>query len=322
MNRCGGLVAVGRRVGRSPICGFVRILVHPRIHHLFAAARLAVAVPRWVPCAECGNRYDAETTTFCPRCGSTLHGKDPELRVPVLANDPRRRRAQMGGAILLFMGLAFLGIWGYGLVSAGSHPELSIDSFVGLTGDSPIPAGDLRLQVLNNGTAVANATVSLRLPSGLPFKDGVTDAAGWYNTSLERQAAVNITVHAGNVTFERRAFVVWPNLADVRLDVAKDAPRVSGWLGLEQFNDLAIWFLMFVGAAALLMAVGGGAALALRLPGLAVAAPIPSIVVTSLLFVWTLLVGVFYVGIVLLLALQVTALVMVASGRMAFRRKR
>ncbi len=259
---------------------------------------------------------------FCPRCGSTVRGKDPEVRVPVLANDPRRRRAQMGGAILLFMGLSFFGLWAYGIVSAGYHPEGSIDSFVGLTGDSPVPAGDLHIRVLENGTAVENATVHLRLPSGLPYLQGATNHAGWYNTTLERQAAVNVTIQVGNVTLERRAFVVWPNTEEVTFDVARDPLHASGWLGLEQFNQIAVVFLMGIGLASLLLAVGGAAALALRLPNLAVAAPIPSIVVTSLLFVWTLLVGVFYVGIVLMLALQVTALVMVASGRSAFRKRR
>jgi len=292
------------------------------MHHLFALLQVAGPVPRWVPCAECGNRYDTETTTFCPRCGSTLQGKDPEVRVPVLANDPRRRRAQMGGAILLFMGLAFFAIWAYGLVSAGYHPEGSIDSFVGLTGDSPIPAGDLHLQVLHNGTPVPGANVHLRLPSGVAFRDGNTDSAGWYNTTLERQAAINITVQAHNLTLERRAFVVWPNSEEVRLDVGRDAPHDAAWLGLEQFNQLAVLFLMAIGAASLLMAGGGAAALALRFPAFAVIAPLPSIIVTSLLFLWTLLVGVFYIGIVLLLAMQVTAFAMVASGRGSFRRKR
>ncbi|MES2154004.1 MAG: Ig-like domain-containing protein [bacterium] len=278
-------------------------------------------MPRWVPCAECGNRYDADTTAFCPRCGSTIRGKDPEVRVPVLANDPRRRRAQMGGAILLFMGLAFFGLWGYGLASAGFHPEGSIDSFVGLTGDSPIPAGDLHLQILDNGTAVPNATVALALPSGVAFKSGITDDNGWFNVTLDRQAAVNITVHAGNITLERRAFVVWPASEEVHLDVA-DPARSTAWLGLQEFNQMALVVLMVSGVAFLLMAVGGGAALALRTPNLAVAAPMPTVVLTGLLFLWTLLVGVFYVGIVLLLALQVTAIVMVASGRSAFRKRR
>ncbi len=292
------------------------------MHDLFAARPVASSVPRWVPCAECGSRYDADTTTFCPRCGSTIHGKDPEVRVPVLANDPRRRRAQMGGAILLFMGLAFFAIWGYGLVSAGFHPEGSIDGFVGLTGSSPIPAGELHIRVVRDGVAIENATVVLALPSGLPFKSGATNHAGWYNASLERQAAVNITIHAGNVTLERRAFVVWPASEEVLLDVARDPARSTEWLGLQEFNQLAVVGLILSGATFLLMAVGGGAALALRLPNLAVGAPVPAIVLTSLLFVWTLLVGVFYIGIVLLLALQMTAIVMVASGRSAFRRRR
>lgn len=279
-------------------------------------------MPRWVPCAECGNRYDAEAMKFCSRCGSTVQGKDPDVRVPVLANDPRRRRAQMGGAILMFMGLSFFAIWAYGLVSAGFHPEAGIDSFVGLTGDSPVPAGDLHLRVLDNGTAVANAAVAVRLPSGLDHKAGLTDAQGWYNVTLERQAAVTITVSEGNRSIERRAFIVWPNTEQVTLDFGRDGNQTDAWLGLEDFNKMAAVVVFAIGAAALLMGIGGASALALRFPNLAIVAPVPALVGTGLLFLWTILVGTFEVGILAILILQLVAIGMVASGRSSFRRPR
>lgn len=292
------------------------------MHHLFAASHFAAGVPRWVPCAECGNRYDADAMRFCSRCGSTVQGKDPEARVPVLANDPRRRRAQMGGAILLFMGLGIFAVWGWGLMMAGFDAEDDIEGFVGLTGDSPIPAGDLHVRALANGTPLPGADVRLRLPSGADYLQGTTDAHGWYNVSLARQAAVTIHVSLGNDSVERRAFVVWPSLEELRIDVLRDEPHASGRVGLEQFSALVVVVLVFIGLASLLMATGGAAALALRLPNLAIAAPIPGLVATTILFLWTILVGAFEVGVLALLALQIAAIAMIASGRGVFRRRR
>jgi hypothetical protein len=274
---------------------------------------LAPAVPRWVPCAECGNRYDADVVGFCTRCGSTLRGKDPEVRVPVLAHDPRRRRVQMGGAILLFLGLAVAGVAVFFALLRG--PDLS-EMLVDVVGGSDVAGGHLNVHVVDAGQPVRNATIVIRDPGGVSLGLGATVENGWFNTTLARPAAdLNITV--GQAAFHRRAFVLSAQEQTVEVDVARDPLDQPGWSGLESFSGYGLYIAGGVLLTGLLAALAGAAALALRAQDFAVAGPVPLVLVTGfLLFFFG------EVGLLLILGMEVLAMLMVASGRAAFRRRR
>lgn len=268
---------------------------------------------RWVSCAECAARYDTQATLFCPRCGSTLRGRADAELAPLARDDPRRRRVQMGGAILLLVGLA-IGLlvatqllWGPTLVDA-------VERQIASRGDQPIAAGDLHVQILRAGAPAVGHPVTVLLPSGAPYLRGNTTAGGWFNASLGRQAAVTVTVQDANRTFERRAFVPWSVLEEVRLDLERDPDAVPTRIGLQELEGLTpiLYGTLLAGAA--LTTLGGGAALGLRGPTLAVAAPIPIAVATLLWFLFT-----YEPGMLALLGLQVVAIWMVASGRSSFR---
>ncbi|MEA3191583.1 MAG: hypothetical protein QOD77_2165 [Thermoplasmata archaeon] len=274
-----------------------------------------MAVVRWVSCAECAARYDTQATTFCPRCGSTLRGRADAELAPLSRDDPRRRRVQMGGAILLLVGLAIallVGaqmVWGPTLVDA---VEQQIDA----RGDQPLAAGELHVQLVRDGHPAAGHLVALLLPSGQAYLQGNTTGAGWYNVSLGRQAAVTIVVHEGNRTLERRAFVPWSVREEVRLDLRRDPDAAATRVGLQDLEVVTpiLYGSLLLGAC--LTAVGGAAALGLRGPTVAVAAPLPIAVATLLWFLFT-----YEPGMLALLGLQVAAIWMVASGRSSFRRR-
>lgn len=274
-------------------------------------------------CAECGNRFDAALTGFCPRCGATARAPAPgsPASAPVPApgparRDPLRRRVQVGGILLAAWGaLLAIACLAFALLPT---PVLSaqLDVVVGDLGDTPLPGGALHVQVLDNGTPAPGAEVELRSPGGAVVYRNQTSEAGWANATLGDHAAVNLTVRAGGRTLERRALVRENDTLEARLDVARDPAAQEGRLGLDRLIALLRVGAWVLGTGALLLLAGGVAAVAVRWPALAIAGPLPVLALTLLLAVATLSVGMFVV-----LALQAVGLALVVAGRPAFRRR-
>jgi hypothetical protein len=279
--------------------------------------------PRFVQCAECGNRFDAGLTGFCTRCGATAPPPGAPGASPAgpagwqpLRRDGLRRRVQVGGILLAAWGaLLAVACLAFALLPTGVLAG-QLDSVVDDLGDAALPGGALHVQVLDNGTALAGATVELRTPTGHQLSSNRTDAHGWANATLGEHAAANLTVRAGGHVLERRVLVRDNDTLEARLDVARDPAAGTARLGVDRLVDLLRIGAVVLGAAALLLLAGGVAAVAVRWPVLAIAGPVPVLALTVLLAVATLSVGMFVI-----LVLQAVGLALVVSGRPAFRRR-
>ncbi|MEA3142702.1 MAG: hypothetical protein QOG31_26 [Thermoplasmata archaeon] len=279
--------------------------------------------PRFAQCPECGNRFDAALTGFCTRCGATAPppgapgapGSAPAPWAPP-RRDPLRRRVQVGGILLATWG-ALLAI---ACIAFAVLPASVLSGYLGQVvdglGDTPLPGGELHVQVLANGTAAQNATVEVRSPAGNLTLAARTDAAGWANVTLREHAAANLTVRSGGHVLERRVIVRDNDTLEVRLDVARDPASVADRIGLDRLVSVLRIGATVLGVGALLLLAGGIAALAVRWPVLAIAGPVPVLALTVLLAVATLSVGMFVI-----LVLQAVGVALVVSGRPAFRRR-
>lgn len=276
--------------------------------------------PRLVQCPECGNRYDAVLGGFCPRCGAVAPAPGAPGSAPAvpsratLRGDPVRRRVQVGGMLLATWGaLMAIACLGFAALPQGTLVG-TLDQVIDNFGDSGLPGGALHVQVLDNGTAVRNATVELRTPAGQMLETRATGAGGWANTTLGEHWAVNLTVRADGHALERRAVVRANDTLELHLDVARGPPAAAR-LGTDRLASLVRVTAGVLGGAAVLLLAGGIAALVVRWPALAIAGPIP-----VLGFVLLLAVASLSVGVLVVLLLQGIGLALVVSGRSAFRR--
>ncbi|MEK6985603.1 MAG: hypothetical protein AABX89_04390 [Candidatus Thermoplasmatota archaeon] len=229
-------------------------------------------VQGWVACGECSTRYDSATFTFCPRCGSvrstaiaTTLGAVPQ-RPPA----PLDRRLQLGGALLLALGLLAGSLAGYALGPGFSDVEASVGDLL-LSQPGAIPGGTLSLRTLVDGVPTpANLTL---LTGGLPFANLTSDGSGWANVTLGSNGAVEVRAEAANRTVVRRILVLEGTSASLVLDLARD-PTDAPWHGLSLALNTGLGALA---VAAALLAFGGIAALARRLRWLAYLGPLPAL---------------------------------------------
>lgn len=264
-----------------------------------------------VTCAECKESYDSDTTPFCPRCGSTKVRQEDLLagaRVSAAAADPRRRRVQIGGVILV--SLSSLGLF-FALIAGIFAPQLMADDIPQVM--DGLPGGEVRVQVVDNGTAVEGAAVRFTTPNGSTVAQGET-VGGWYNASTPQQAVVyvNVTTDAGS--WERRAVVLQGEDLTVRVDVADDPRAASEWLGLGMLMRALRIVLVVFGVAALVMLGAGISALRLRNRSLALTGAVVGLLPILVIFVASQSVGAF-----LVLALIGVALWFIVSGRRQFQ---
>jgi hypothetical protein len=278
-----------------------------------------------VQCPECGNRYDAgalgHPAGFCTRCGANAPapGAFPAgtaaPAAPIPNDGGARRRAQAGGILLVAIGALFLLGSCAGLLVPASDFEQALQPALANLGASSLPAGALHLLVLEDGSPVA-ANVSLLAAGTSHWTNATTSPSGWWNVSLERYPAANLTVAKGNLTLQRHVLALAGQNQTVVLDLKRDAPVDGHWIGLQPVLQLLKGFLVAMAVAAALMLAGGVCAASLRLQGLAVGGPIPLLAFMLLVAVATL-----NVGMLVLLLLQATGLALVASGRRAFHRR-
>ena len=272
-------------------------------------------MPDWVVCAECHTRYEATQFSFCTRCGSTARaGSGAPVPVsPLRRRDPARMRLQLGGVLLLAVGLVFVGSAVLLFMNPAWSQGTSFDQLGQSPADPTAPAGDIQVHVTDSGVDLRGANVSVTA-GNRTVATGTTGADGRYNATLTGSFAVNVTVQAGNGTWVRRALAPHGFVVPVDVDIGRDArstDRVAGPEELFLVTGIA-WLVM-----SLLMVLGGLAAVLVRWRGLALGGPLPTVA-----FVLWLAVLLFQAGIAILLpiVLVVMPYALVVSGRSAFRR--
>lgn len=235
-----------------------------------------------VECAECGERYDSNEFTFCPRCGGTRAGAPAAAGVARGVDAGRRRRkVQSGGLILTIMGsvaaIAFL--------ATVFFPAAQLEAVVPVLADQP--GGELSVLVVDAGAPVANATVLVAAYDGTPLFNATTGADGLANFTLADNAAANVTVQYDGASWLRHVVVLEGGSETLEVDTSGPAEDTR-WQGLDR---LMLALRIFAGAMAvmaLLVVAGGVAAMRLRFRHFATAGAFVGLVPTLLMFVMTL----------------------------------
>lgn len=255
-----------------------------------------------VECAECSNRYDSQVHTFCPQCGNARQ-RGAAIAYRPQAFDPRRRRAQAGGVILIATAAFGLVLCAYGMFAAPNLPSPELAGAV----MQDQPGGTLEVHL----DGLDGATVNLTRFDGTPLRNA-TAVNGTATFEELESAAVNVTVRHATGDWSRQALVLEGQT--VRLRIAADDPMADDTLaGADQLVAPIRVVLGFFAAVAAFVVLAGVSALRLRHRGLAISGA-----VIGLLPVLMLAVAVPTVGSLLLLLLLGVALAFIVAGRMHF----
>lgn len=268
-----------------------------------------------VECSECGNRYDSQANAFCPRCGSTKTGAPmPGALALSRRNDPRRRRIQMAGVLLLVLGALTLVVAIYYLSVLMGGTALSPDTYdVVAPALGGQPGGGATLTILDNGTAAANVTLHLAAMAGNATSNATYQGAP-LDVPLPGQFT-NLTVSQGNRTFFRHLYAPQGIHLNVTVDLARDATGPS-WVAADMRGIAMVAVGILAGVAATVV-LGGIAAMRLQwYPVAVLGAALPTAL--SLFFALMLLALVYF----LYVALFGWALVLIARGRPYFRSRK
>jgi hypothetical protein len=227
-----------------------------------------------VECAECGSRYDSDANAFCPRCGSLQRGQATKAALSsARVAHPRRRRAQVGGIMLLVLGSLWLLQFG---VTAALAPEPDASQLEALRSSRFADVGgggDLHLRLLDNGTPLAGVIVSMVGHGESAATNLTTSASGWANFTRLPSAFVTVAFEAtvGNATnatvYQRHAYVPATDRVVVREELSRrEAGDDVPWSapGLRTLVRILSSVLALVSAIAV---AGGVAALRLRAYG-------------------------------------------------------
>lgn len=268
-------------------------------------------MPGWVVCAECNTRYETEALGFCPRCGSRAkEGESPVATVGPIRRDPARMRLQLGGVLLLLMGLLFLVAVVVTMLNPAWSETQSFAYWSGPQEDMNATAGTIIVLATDAGKPLVGANVTIS-SGNRTVASGVTDPAGRYELQLRGYIAVNLTLASGGNSWTRHVLAPSGSTIEVHVDVTDAAvsDRVEGPDNLLVATTVA-GFTMTI-----LLALGGLAAVLVKWRGLALAGPIPMVAFLALLIVPFGMAGLFF------FALVGTPYALVVSGRSAFPRR-
>lgn len=233
-----------------------------------------------VSCAECATSYDSDLNAFCPRCGSTDRSKAVPGALPVAArHDPRRRRVQASGVLLLVSGTLFLVFAVLGL--AMPRAELAAQ-FVEPMADQP--GGTLLLVPPANVSFNATITTLAGGPLG-----NASEHVGVFEFTSPDHASLRIAWTLDGQSYNTTAII----LAGDTLRLPLDAPVAEVVLGPSLKSTFAVVNVVFVIAAAVMVA-GGLSALLLRLWPLAAAAAIFGLILGLIVVAGFLLAGLLF----------------------------
>ncbi len=256
-----------------------------------------------VECAECGHRYDSQTQTFCPRCGNM--GSRSAGQVAPMRSDPRRRRVQIGGVILISTASLLLILFGAVFAMAGTLVQ---EQGAELLQDQP--GGELTV-VFTDGAPVANASVAVTLLNGSLAAAGATDDDGRFGPLDLDVAVVNVTITHMQRAWHRQAVVIDGDSLLLRVDAA-DATEAT--VGADALVGPVRGMLGFFIAISLFVLGGGIAAVRLRQRNIALSAGI-----VGLLPILIMAVAVPNIATMLLMFLLTLAVAFIFAGRGAFR---
>lgn len=255
-----------------------------------------------VSCGECATTYDSDTNAFCPRCGSTDRAKTVPGALPVAArHNPRRRRVQASGVLLLVSGTLFL-----------------VSSLIGLA----VPTEELARQFIEPMADQPGGTVILLPADDTPYDATLTTIAGdvvanatQHVGPFEARSPDHASLHvAWSVNgVEANATVIVLTGDTVRLQLAKANPG-DVVIGSSLQTTVAVGRVVFV-VAALLLVAGGLSALLLRWFPLAAAAAILGLVLGLVVVA-----GFLFAGLLFAIPFAVAAL-FILRGRRHFQRK-
>jgi hypothetical protein len=268
-----------------------------------------------VDCAECGNRYDSQANPFCPKCGSTKTGAPlPGAVAAGTRIDPRRRRVQLAGVILMVMGLFFLaGTLMGAIFPAASQPDQLYEAAATFA-PPPGTGGALDVDFLQNGTPIQNATFTVAPLTNSSARVAVPLTAGHAHVNVLPASFTNATLRQGNRTWVVRLYVTAGNTAVLRYDT-QDAqrPAWASWDHTAQNRYIA----MGLSAYLALVVWGGICALRLRRRGWAIAGAILMLIPAAIILpAFLSLIMILYA------ALIVWALVLILRGKPYFAAKK
>lgn len=260
-----------------------------------------------VQCAECADAYDSDDNAFCPRCGATATADTPAKAAAMARRDePSRRRVQAAGVMMSATGGLLLLLGVIVLFAAGPAANAVF------TDGAPQMSSPLAVQVLDNGTAVAGASVMFQVIGG-GNETVATDADGWANVSARDGAVVEVSLPGADGPAALRILAI---------NLASEGPVVITY---DHATDAFDHAAMGRDAVAKMGRVFGGVAIALALPsvlGGMAAVRLRNLSTATLgaamgLLPWLFVAMANLVGVVMV-ALFVTALVFIRQGRAHF----
>lgn len=275
-----------------------------------------------VQCAECERIYDSDEHPFCPRCGATAQA-DPAVAARSIAsrNEPRRRRVQVAGVIMLSTGALVLLAGIFMVASAGAVWDYATTlsnepDTVGA--DLTQAASAINVSVLQGGEPVEGANVTLWSGQMQLIASRITDADGQARFEGITSLVVDLNVHHDDVDWDLSFIAINPTSdPDYALPVTlelSDRSVVGPPLMDERMVENTTRVL---GIGAILLGVtpvvGGIAALRLRNQQLALFGGIIGAIPWLFLFVASL-----SISVLLIMALFVMAVVFVRQGRDLF----
>ncbi|MHB8632946.1 MAG: hypothetical protein ACYDBQ_03125 [Thermoplasmatota archaeon] len=223
-----------------------------------------------VECSECGNRYDSAVSAFCPRCGSTKVGKPLPGAIPTgQRTDPRRRRVQMAGVMLMMIGLVSAAPSLYGIVYPPALPAGFYENLATVFSAGAGLGGALHLTLMDNGTVVKNATLHVSRYFGGNASVTRVGSDGHAFVTLPGEYS-NVTVVSGNHTWYLRVLSLPAHPVTTTFEVAPSTAGNVQWVSWSAGRDGRILSAV-AGVLLLFVALAGLAAVRLKGYGLALA---------------------------------------------------
>lgn len=272
-----------------------------------------------VQCAECERIYDSDEHPFCPRCGATGHA-DPTVAARSIAsrNDPRRRRVQIAGVIMLSTGALVLLAGIVMVASAGSVWEFATSVDDSTASDLTQTAGAINVTVLRGGEPVEGANVTLMSGQMQLLASRFTDADGMVRFEDISSLVVEMNVQHEDVDWDLAFIAVNPTSdPDYALPVTLELSDQST-VGTPVMDERMVENTTRVlGIGAILLGltpvVGGIAALRLKNQQLALFGGVIGALPWLFLFVASM-----SISVLIIMALFVMAVVFVRQGRDLF----
>ncbi len=271
-----------------------------------------------VQCAECERIYDSDEHPFCPRCGGTKHAAAvPAAKSIAQRHDPRRRRVQVAGIIMVSTGALVL-LAGIAMVaSAGAVWQFASGLDDSEAGALTETASSIDVFVFDEGLPMEGVNVTLGAGEG-EIRSVSTDADGYAHFANVSSFVVDLNLQNGEDVWELSFIAMNPTNdpnapMEVRLEWS-DQSVINGPL-LDERAVETTTRIMGIGAILLGLTpiIGGIAALRLRNQHLAFMGAVVGGIPWLFMFIASL-----SLSMLLIMVLFIMAAVFVRQGRDLF----